>query len=316
MKITILNHCYFTPDHIKRLKEIGEVFEHPNTTTVQEALDRIGDAEIAVADCFEIPLTKEFFTGAKNLKYLCLNTTGYNLVDIASAKAQGVSVSNLPGFSTEAVAEHAIALMFAVSKNIVVGDHAMHDKPFQLNPAIRAQDMYIGTNLRGKTLGVIGLGNIGSRIAELGKGIGMNVIAYNRSPKAIPQVKMVDLDTLYSQSDVIVPAVAFGPELKNMIDAKALAQMKPSAIIVNIARGELIDEKALAQSLSEKRIAGLGADVVADWSLDNPLLKFQNVVLTPHMAFLADESLKNMADTIVSNIKAYASGKLENVVNG
>jgi glycerate dehydrogenase len=315
MKIAILNHCYFTPDHIRQLREIGEVTEHPNTTTVAEAAERIGDAEIAIADCFEVPLNDEFFSQVKNLKYLCLNTTGFNLVDIASAKKHGIAVSNLPGFSTEAVAEHAIALMFAVSKNIVVGDRAMHDKPFQLNPALRAQDKYIGTNLRGKTLGIIGLGKIGTRIAELGRGLGMNVIVYNRTPKEVPHVSMVDLETLFKQSDVIVPAMAFNEEHRGFINAKVIATMKPSAIIINISRGEFIDESALVTALSEKRIAGLGADVISDWSPTNPLLTFENVVLTPHMAFLADESLQNMADIIVSNVKSFAEGKAVNVVS-
>ncbi|HEY0908206.1 MAG TPA: NAD(P)-dependent oxidoreductase [Candidatus Paceibacterota bacterium] len=315
MKIAILNHCYFTPDHIESLKKIGEVVEHPNTTTAQDAVDRIGDAEIAIADCFEIPLNKEFFSGVKNLKYLCLNTTGYNLVDIDSAKQHGITVSNLPGFSTEAVAEHAIALMFAVSKNIIAGDQAMRGRPFQLNPANRAHDKYIGTNLNGKTLGVIGLGKIGSRIAELGKGLGMKVIAYNRTPKDLPGVKSASIEEICAKSDVIAPAVAYSTQLKGLISEKLIKTMKPSAIIVNIARGELIDEAAMTNALQNKKLAGLGADVITDWSPNNPLLGLENVVLTPHMAFLTDESLKNMADIIVSNIRSFASGKAINVVN-
>lgn len=315
MKISILNHCYLTPSHIDQLKKLGEVTEYSNTTTEADALERSKGSEVIIADGFEFSMNKSFFESAKDLKYVCLNSTGFDIVDIQAAKEKGIHISNLPGFSTEAVAEHAIALMFAVSRKIVTGNRAMHEKPFQLNPANRAHDMYIGKNLKEKTLGVIGLGQIGTRITELGKGLGMKVVGYNRTPKEIAGVTMVDLDTLFKQSDMIILAAAYGENLKYLINEKSISQMQSEAIIINIGRGEFVDETAMSKALSEHRIAGFGADVITNWSLDNPLLKFENVVLTPHMAFLADESLKNMADMIVRNVESFVRGKAENVVN-
>jgi len=315
MKIAILNHCYLTQDHREQLKMLGDVVEYQNTTTEKDAIERLAGVEVVVADMYEFPLNSDFFAKTKELKYVCLNSTGFNLIDLNAARNRGITISNLPGFSTEAVAEHTIALMFAVMHNVVIGNQAMHKEPFQLNPADRTQDMYISMNVRGKTIGIVGLGQIGTRVAELAKGLGMKVIAYNRSPKNIPDISMVELDTLFRDSDVITVTSAFDENLGNLINENALNKMRSTAVIVNIARGEFIDENALAKSLTEKRIGGLGADVIADWSMKNQLLKFDNVVLTPHMAFLASESLENMANMIVVNIKSYISGKPINVVN-
>ena len=294
---------------------LGDVVEYQNTTTEKDAIERLAGVEVVVADMYEFPLNSDFFAKTKELKYVCLNSTGFNLIDLNAARNRGITISNLPGFSTEAVAEHTIALMFAVMHNVVIGNQAMHKEPFQLNPADRTQDMYISMNVRGKTIGIVGLGQIGTRVAELAKGLGMKVIAYNRSPKNIPDISMVELDTLFRDSDVITVTSAFDENLGNLINENALNKMRSTAVIVNIARGEFIDENALAKSLTEKRIGGLGADVIADWSMKNQLLKFDNVVLTPHMAFLASESLENMANMIVVNIKSYISGKPINVVN-
>jgi D-3-phosphoglycerate dehydrogenase len=315
MKIAILNYSYLASGHIDALKKLGEVTEYPNTNTLEEAEVRLKGVEVAIADCFEISLNKEFFVAAKDLKYLCLNTTGYNLVDINAAKEKGILVSNLPGFSTEAVAEHAIALMFAVSRKLVLGDRNMRKAPFQINPAKRADDVYTGSNISGKTMGIVGLGKIGTRVAEFARGLGMKVIAYNRTPKQIPGVEMVDLDTLLRTSDVVTLATAYTPELKGFIGKGELAKLRPTAVLVNIARGELIDEAALIEALTNQKIAGLGADVFVDWTVNNPLFKLDNVVATPHMAFMTAESLKNMADIIVGNVKAYIEGAPQNVVN-
>lgn len=315
MKIVILNHCYLTDSHREKLKKLGEVVEYQSTTNEQDAIERLKGADVAVVDMYEFPINAAFFAQTKELRYICLNSTGFNLVDLKAAQEKGITVFNLPGFSTKAVAEHAIALMFTTMRNIVLGNTAMHAKPFQLNPANRAEDIYISTNIYNKTIGIIGLGKIGTRVAEMAKGLGMKVIVYNRSPKNISGVQMCSLDELYKNSDIIAITSAFAPDLKNLIDEKAIEQMKPSVFIVNIARGEFIDEEAMAKALKEKKVAGLGADVLADWSDKNPLLNLVNVVLTPHMAFLADESTKNMADTIVANVESFVNGKPINIVN-
>jgi glyoxylate reductase len=249
------------------------------------------------------------------LKYVSLNSTGFNQVDLVAAKEHGISIANVPGFSTDSVAEQAIGLMFATLRHIPMGDREMRKKPFQIDPANRSQDIYVGANVRGKTLGIIGLGQIGTRVAEIGRGLGMEVLAFNRTPKQVGGVRMVDLDMLLKTSDVISINAAFVDGMKNLVDEKAIGKMKPSAVLVNTARGDFVDEGVLAKALSEKRIAGYGTDVLANWTTNNPLLALENITLTPHSGFFTAESLKNMGDIIVSNIESYIAGTPQNVVN-
>ncbi len=315
MKIAILSFSFLTLEHVGRLRKLGEVVEHQSTNNEADAISRLQGAEVAIADCWDVPLNKEVFESSPSLKYVSLNSTGYNQVDLIAAKEHGVSIANVPGFSTDGVAEQAIGLMFATLRHIPMSDREMRKKPFQIDPANRTQDIYLGANIHEKTLGIIGLGQIGMRVAEMGKGLGMKVIAYNRTQKHIEGVEMVDLDTVLKTSDVISLNAAFVEEMRNLIDKSAIEKMKPSAILVNTARGDFVDEGALAKALSEKRIAGYGTDVLADWTTDNPLLALDNVTLTPHSGFFTVESLKNMADSIVANVESYAAGKPQNIVN-
>ena len=315
MKITILNFSFLHPEHIQKLKALGEVVEYDSTKTVEETIERLRGTDVAVADCWEAPLNEEVFNASGDLKYLTLNSTGYEQVDIQTAKEKGVMVANIPNFSTDSVAEQTIALLFAVVRHVPVADRAVRANPFQIDPANRSQDIYLGVNVRDKVLGIIGLGHIGTRVAELAQGLGMTVKAYNRSPKTVPGVEMVDLQTLLKTSDVVSLNSAFSPELKEVINKDTIALMKPGAVLINTARGALVDEKALAEALGTKHVAGYGVDLLADWSLNNPLLKLDNVVFSPHTGFFTKESLKNMADIIVENIESYAAGNPKNVVN-
>ena len=315
MKIAILSFSFLQPEHLDRLKKLGEVVEYQTTNTEEDAISRLEGAEIVVADCWDVPLNERVLSAASSVRYVSLNSTGYNQVDLAAASKNDISIANVPGFSTDAVAELAIGLMFSVLRGIPASDQAMHEKPFQIDPANREQDIYLGTNLRGKTLGVFGLGHIGARVAELGKGLGMNVIAYNRSPKAVEGVSMTDLDTLLASSDIISINAAFTEEHRNLIDAEVIGKMKPSAILINTARGEFVDEAALAAAIGSKRIRGYGTDVLADWSAQNPLLSLSQVVVTPHSGFFTSEALQNLADIIVGNIESYAAGTPRNIVN-
>lgn len=315
MKIAILSFSFLTPDHISRLKKLGEVFEYQTTKTEDEAIERLKDVEIAVADCWDVPLNKKVLGSIPSVKYISLNSTGFNQVDIEAAKENNIAIANVPGFSTEAVAEQTFALMFAVARKITMSNAQMAKEPMQVDPANRSHDVLMGTELRGKTLGVVGLGQIGSRVAEIAKAFGMKVIAYNRTVKNIDGVEMVDFETLLRSSDVISINSAYAPEMKDMFDEKAFAQMKQDSILINTARGDFVNEQALAKALKEGKLLGFGADVLTDWTNANPLLGIENVVLTPHSAFFTDESLKNMADIIVDNIESYEKGQLKNVIN-
>lgn len=315
MKIAILSFSFLTPDHIARLKKLGEVFEYQTTKTEEDAIERLKDVEIAVADCWDVPLNKKVLGSIPSVKYISLNSTGFNQVDIEAATENNVAIANVPGFSTEAVAEQTFALMFAVARKITMSNAQMTKEPIQVDPANRAHDIFLGTELRGKTLGIVGLGQIGSRVAEIAKAFGMRVISYNRTPKQIDGVEVVDFDTLLKNSDIVSINSAYVSEMKNMFDQDTFAKMKDGSILVNTARGEFVDEQALVNALKSGKVKGFGADVVVGWNKSNPLIGLDSVVLSPHSAFFTNESVKNMADIIVENVESYINGKPNNVIN-
>lgn len=315
MKITILNESFFNESHLNALRALGDLVIHENTDTEEEAIERLKDVQIAIADCYIAPLNKKVLESADVLKLLVINSTGYDLVDVASAKAKGIQVANVPGYSTEAVAEHAIALMLAVSKKIPAGDAIMRRAPFQVDPANQEHRKYLGFELAGKTLGIVGLGNIGQRVAKIGQGFGMKVLAFNRSQKNIEGVKQVSLEELLKESNIVSLHLPLSPETENIITAERLQMMKPTAIFINTARGKCVDESALINALQSRKIAGAGLDTIVDFSASNLILKLDNVVFSPHSAFFTREALKNCADIIVANVEAFVEGKAANVVN-
>lgn len=315
MKIAILNECFFNDNHLQKLKKLGEVTIYDNTNNEDLAIERLKDVEIAITDCYIAPLNNKVLGSTNNLKLLAINSTGYDLVDLKTATQKGIKVANVPGFSTDAVAEQAIALMFAVNRKIPLGDKNMRLKPFEIDPGDKNQRQYLGFNVRDKTMGVIGLGKIGTRVAELALGLGMKVVAYNRTPKQIENVKVVSLEELLKTSDVVSLNLALTPDTQNIIGEKELSLMKPSAIIINTARGKHIETQALYKALKEDKVAGAGLDTLADMSTNNPLLTLGNVVFTPHSAFFTEQSLVNVADIIVHNVEAFVKNEPINIVD-
>jgi len=203
MKITILNESFLKESHLNTLRSFGELVIYENTDTEEKAIERLKGSQIAIADCFIAPLNSKVFNSTESLKLLVVNSTGYELVDNVTAKSKEIQVANIPEFSTESVAEQAIALMLAVSRKIPTADTAMKSSPFQIDPANQEQRKYLGFNLQGKTLGIVGLGSIGSRVAQIGIGFGMKVLAFNRSTKYLDGVKQVSLDELLKESDIV-----------------------------------------------------------------------------------------------------------------
>lgn len=315
MKIAVLNECFFNDKHLEKLKKLGDLTVFKDTKTAGQAIERLKGVDIAIVDCFIAPLDKEVLESTDSLKFLSINSTGYDLVDLNTATQKNIKVANVPGFSTDAVAEHAIALMLAVNRKIPLGDNRVRENPFEIDPGNNSHREFLGFNVRGKTLGIIGLGKIGTRVAELGLGLGMKVIAHNRTWKQMDGVEMVSLEEVLSRSDVVSINLALSPELENLISEKELSMMKPSAILINTARGKHIKTTALYEALKSRRIAGAGIDALAEWDKNNPLLTLENVVLTPHSAFFTQESLENMADIIVSNVESFINGNPQNIVH-
>ncbi len=316
MKIVILNDCFFNQTHLNKLKTLGDLKIFDKTNTAQLAIERINDADIAIVDQFLTTYDSTIFKACPKLKLLALNTTAYSEVDLDTASQNNTKVANIPGFSKQSVAELAIGLMFAVVRQIPRGDTTFRAHPIDdLDPVSQAGRSFIGFELKGKTLGVIGLGNIGSIVAHLAQGLGMKVLGYNRSPKNIPGVQQVDLPQLLQKSDIVSLHLPLNSDSDNLISTQEISLMKKHAIILNLGRGKLINTKALHHALSTHQIAGAGLDVV-ELDTNDPLLKLSNVVFTPHIGSYTKESFEqNLPNIIISNITSFINNKPQNLVN-
>ncbi len=302
MKIVITNPSGLQEKHIQELKQLGEVEVFDNTNS-DNCAERLKGADIAVIDCFLTPVTRELLIKSPSLKFFSINSTGFDKVDVEAVRDAGVLFSNVPGFSTESVAELAIGLMFAVNRKITLADKDFRNGLYEVDPNTQESKKYQNFNLRGRMMGVVGLGAIGTRIAELGNGIGMNVIGYNRTNKNLPSVKQVSLNELIPESDVIILSLALNAQTKGIITKEHIESMKKSAIFVNISRHDLVDNQTRKNSLNNNMIAGAGLDVV-----DKDFLEVKNTVITPHIGWLSHDSYENMGRIISENIKAFVNG--------
>lgn len=268
---------------------------------------RIGEAEIVINIRASSRFTEEVFAGCRRLRLLSIWGTGTDNVDLAAAARHGVAVTNTPGVGAVAVAEHALALMLAAARRIP-----------SIDAETRAGRWPRGfvTQLHGKTLGVIGLGAIGRQFARLAAGIGMRVIAWTPHPKPIPGVELAPLEDLLRAADVVSLHLRLSPETRGFLGPARLALMKPSAILLNTARGALVEEDALAGALEDGRLAAAGLDVFAAEPLPagHRLARLPNVVLTPHSAGATAEALEAGLRMAVENVWAFWEGRPANLV--
>lgn len=317
MKIGILNECFLSKNHLSRLKALGEVIILSDTKTEQEAIERLRGLDIAIWDGFICPPTAKVLASTDNLKLIVLPHTGYFMVDLETANKKGIKVANAPGFSKQAVAELVIGLMFAVNRKIPLMDRDMRENPFESDPGnVEHQNRYWGFDIKGKTVGIIGLGRIGSTVAKLALGLGMKVIANNKSHKTMDGVEMVGKEEVLKRSDVISINVTSGADTKNLISQKELDLMKPHAILINVDQGPMVDTEALYNALKNKKIGGAGLDQVAGLTKDHPLLKLNNVVFTGHAGSSTNESFReNLPELVVSAVEQFVKGSPINLVN-
>jgi phosphoglycerate dehydrogenase-like enzyme len=225
-----------------------------------------------------------------------------------------VSIANTPGYATDSVEEHAIALILAVAKAIPLAHCAMQKRPFHVNENNRDHERFCGLELRGKTLGIIGLGAIGRWVAEIGAGLGMRVIAYNRSPVLCDKVEPMSLDDMLKVSDVVSIHLALNMQTKNFISGREFALMKPGAILINTADPGHVDSAALYRAVAEKRIWGVGLDGMTDDGDQSLLLAMDNIVMSPLSASWTREALRKRADAIVASVEDYVKGCPINIV--
>jgi lactate dehydrogenase-like 2-hydroxyacid dehydrogenase len=312
MNIAILQDSSLNDEHIARLEKIGPLNLYDVTDGDDQALQRLRNTDVAVVNRFHMSVDR-VIRDADQLKLLVLRSTGYSGVDLEAASKNGVKVANIPGFQTEAVAEHTIALMFAVIRRLPLVDRKIRDTPRPFHGE-ESDKPFLGFEVKGKTLGIVGLGNIGQRVAELGLGLGMKVVAYNRTPRQMQGVVMVDVDQLVETSDIISVNLALAPETENIISERRIGLMKESAVLISTCSPKLVDPHALQKALKEKRIFGAGLDVI-EWDEANPLLKLDNVVLSPESAWWTKETLANFPEIIVRTIEGFAKGKPVHLLN-
>ena len=271
-------------------------------------IERSGDADVVVVSNIAYPAS--VMEKNPNLKYVCVAFTGYDHVDMAYCREHGIQVSNCAGYSTVAVADLVFGLLLDVYRNISV-----------LNSQVRSggtKDGLVGPELEGKRFGVIGAGAIGTRVMRIASAFGCEVVAYSRTEKDIEGVSFVALDELLSTSDIVSLHVPQTPETTGMIGKDQIALMKSSAVLINCARGPIVDSQALADALNEGRIAGAGIDVLEmepPFPADHPLLNAKNTIVTPHVAFASNEAMQKRAVIVADNIASYLAGDTNNLVS-
>jgi phosphoglycerate dehydrogenase-like enzyme len=291
-----------------RLRELAEVQYFDTLPGSEERLlERIHDAEVVINIRASSKFMEEVFRHCPQLRLISLWGTGTDNIDLVAAERYGVTITNTPGVSAFSVAEHALALMLAGARGIPRQDAATREGGWP-----RGQ----GMELRGKTLGILGLGAIGRRMAELGGAIGMRVIAWTVHPNPAFGVELVEFDQLLRSSDVVSIHLRLSGQTEGIIGAREFGLMKETAILVNTARGAIVDESALVDALTTKRIAGAGLDVFTTEPLPggHALTKLSNVVLTPHSAGITPEALDAGLQLAVSNVESFLEGRPMNVV--
>jgi len=312
--IAILNEFAFSDEQLNKLKGLGKVTVFDDTVSECQAKRHLNGVDIAIVEGFKAPLNNRVLAQADSLKFLSLSSTAYHFIDLEFASRRGIIVANIPGFSTEAVAEHTIALMFAVIRRIPIGDREVRENGLVIT-ASENDGRFLGFDIKGKTMGVLGLGSIGTRVAELGLALGMKVVAYNRTPRKIPNVMMLSLDEVLKISDIVSVNLALTHETEYIISQRELNLMKQSAVLINTAAAPHIDEQALSKALIEKRIFGAGLDLLTTEGAENPLFALDNIVLSPHAGWWTKEAQENLRAMIIANVESFIIGKPLNVVS-
>ena len=304
MKIVFLEPLGLSVEAIERscekLKNNGhEVVIFPDRRP-ELNIERAKNADIVVES--NMPLRKDFFDSCPNLKMLSIAFTGLDHIDMEECRRRNILVKNAAGYSTEAVAEETICMMIGLYRHVIEND--------KITRSCSGSAMAPGCEIAGKTVGVIGMGEIGQRTAFLAQAFGCRVIAWNRSPKQVDGVTFVDKETLLRESDIVALHLALNDDTRDFLTAKDFAIMKKSSVIVNAARGPIVNTKDLAEALNNGTIAGAAVDVYdcePPLPSDNPLLTAPNTILLPHIGFATKEAFELRLRIVVANVERFLS---------
>lgn len=304
MKIVFLEPLGLTVEAIEKacdkLKKQGhEVVVYPDRKP-ELNIERAAGADVVVES--NMPLRKDFFDACPNLKMLSIAFTGLDHIDMEECKRRDIVVKNAAGYSTEAVAEETICMMIGLYRHVIEND--------RITRSCKGSSIAPGREIAGKTVGIIGMGAIGQRTAALAQAFGCKVIAWNRTPKQVAGVTFVDKETLLKEADIVALHIALNNETRDFITAADMAKMKPSAILVNAARGPVVNTADLAEALKKGVIAGAALDVYdgePPLNPENPLLTAPNTMLMPHVGFATKEAFILRLGIVVENVEKFIS---------
>lgn len=318
MKIVILERNSVGRDiPLDGIEKLGETVVYPNTTAL-DVKEKIKDAEIIVAN--KVPLNEETLEDAPDVKLICEFATGYDNVDLNYCKNRGIKVANIVGYSTDAVAQHTFALCFYVLEKLRHYDDYVKSGTYAAQERFSNFDLPF-TELAGKTWGIVGMGNIGKKVAEIAKAFGCRVIFYSASGNSTcTEYDRVDFDTLLQESDFLSLHCPLSEKTRGLINLDALKKMKKSAILINVARGPVVNDADLYTALTENLIAGAGLDVTGTEPMkaSNPLSEIMDsgkLIITPHLAWASTEARNRCVSETCKNIEAFLKGENRNIVN-
>lgn len=317
MKIVVMDGKGVNPGDMswKQIQQFGELIVYERTAS-EEIIDHVGDAEIVLTN--KTVFDEDTIAKLKNVKYIGVLATGYNVVDLKAASKRGIVVTNIPAYSTDSVAQMTFAHILNVTNHVDHYARASRDGEWSRCPDFCYWDKPL-VELAGKTIGIIGLGNIGMKVANIALNFGMNVIAYtSKEPKEIPNgINKASIDNILSDSDIISLHCPLTKQTRELINKNSIAKMKRSVIVVNTGRGPLVNEEDVANALHNGLIGAYCADVMCSEppSADNPLFVEQNAYITPHVAWASKEARIRLMDIAEKNIHSFLSGKPINVVN-
>ncbi|MCD8119977.1 MAG: hydroxyacid dehydrogenase [Lachnospiraceae bacterium] len=317
MKIVILERASVGADIDVNFDDLGETTVYPNTVTADEVRERVRDADVIVAN--KAPLNEDTLGDAPNVRLICVFATGYDTIDLAYCRKRGIKVANVVNYCTGMVAQHTFAMALYLFEKLPYYDR------YVKSGAYAAQDRFSNFDLpfyelEGKTWGIIGMGNIGRRVAQIASAFGCRVIFYSVTGKSrVTDCPQVNFETLLAESDILSLHCPLSPLTRNLIDLAALRKMKSSAILINVARGPVVNNRDLATALNEGVIAAAGLDVLESEPIktDNPLGLIQDstkLLITPHLAWASVEARQRCVDEVHENVRAFLEGRDRNLV--
>lgn len=295
------------------IEKLGRV-TYLDATTPKKVVEKCKDADVLLINKQDV--SEEMMQQLPNLKYIGVFATGFNNIDIRAARRLGIDVVNVPGYSTDGVAQLALAFIFAHATSLPTYNEAVHAGKWVYSETFAFFPYHL-SELTGKVLGIVGFGNIAKKVAKIGDAIGMQVKIYSRRKYEDCPYEQVDKEELFRTADFLTLHCPLNEGTENLVNEETLRLMKKTAFLVNTSRGGVVDSKALADALNEERIAGAGIDVLVNEPMDKdePLWKAKNCMITPHIGWACSETRERLVLLVAENLSSWMEGKPQNVVN-